>query len=109
MNVESDAPRALSARRDRSVGAEAEVISESNGPRGRIHHRRGRRSSAHVADAVRDSPARAEPHDALAWLPVPAPDSLPGVDELLAADAASTVTEASPAEVVAGSTTGLPG
>ncbi len=84
MNSEPDAPRAPLARRDRSVGAEAETISESKGPRGRIHYRRGRRSSAHVADVVRDSPARAEPHDALAWLPVPTPDSLPAVDELLA-------------------------
>jgi len=106
---EPDPPRSPWSRRDRSVGAEAQVISESNGPRGRIHYRRGRRSSAHVADAVRDSPARAEPHDALAWLPVPTPDSLPGVDELLASDAASKTTEASRPEVAGGPATGLPG
>jgi uncharacterized protein YabE (DUF348 family) len=44
-----------------------------------------RPSSAHVADVVRPSPARAEPHDATAWLPVPEPDGLPSVDDLLAA------------------------
>jgi uncharacterized protein YabE (DUF348 family) len=42
-----------------------------------------------VADAVRESPARAEPHDASAWLPVPVPDVLPTVDELLTEDATS--------------------
>ena len=105
MNVESDAPRALSARRDRSVGAEAENITESRGPRGRIHYRRGRRSSAHVADVVRDSPARAEPHDALAWLPVPAPDSLPAVDELLGPDASQGAPDSAARESAAG----LPG
>jgi len=44
-----------------------------------------RPSSAHVADVVRPSPARAEPHDATAWLPVPEPEGLPSVDDLLAA------------------------
>jgi resuscitation-promoting factor RpfB len=61
---------------------EAEPIAENGRRRGRPHHRRGlRRSSAH--DAVAPSPARAEPHDATTWLPLPAPDSLPSVDELL--------------------------
>ena len=83
-----------------SGGAEADNITEFPGPRGRIHYRRGRRSSAHVADVVRDSPARAEPHDALAWLPVPSPDSLPSVDELLAPGVAPEAPEPS---------TGLPG
>ena len=36
-----------------------------------------------MADAVRPSPARAEPHDASTWLPVPAPESLPSVEALL--------------------------
>jgi hypothetical protein len=47
-----------------------------------LHYRRGRRSRTH--DAVAPSPARAEPHDATTWLPLPAPESLPSVDELLA-------------------------
>jgi uncharacterized protein YabE (DUF348 family) len=69
----------------RAVGPahlEAEHISKSEGPRaGRFHRhlRRNRPSSAHVADSVRDSPARAQPHDASAWLPLPAPDALPPV------------------------------
>lgn len=35
---------------------------------------------------MQPSPARAEPHDAAAWLPVPVPDSLPTVDELIVGD-----------------------
>jgi uncharacterized protein YabE (DUF348 family) len=44
-----------------------------------------RPSNAHVADVVRPSPARAEPHDETSWLPLPEPDGLPSVDDLLAA------------------------
>ncbi len=40
-----------------------------------------------MAESVQPSPARAEPHDAAAWLPVPVPESLPTVDELLAPEA----------------------
>ncbi len=35
---------------------------------------------------VQQSPARAEPHDVTSWLPLPEPESLPTVDELLTAD-----------------------
>ncbi len=59
-----------------------------------MHHRRGRRSSAH--DAVTPSPARAEPHDAAAWLPLPAPDTLPSVDELLSPPDGEDAVPASP-------------
>lgn len=38
-------------------------------------------------DAVRESPARAEPHDATAWLPLPLPELLTPVDELVGPDA----------------------
>jgi uncharacterized protein YabE (DUF348 family) len=48
-----------------------------------------RPSSAH-SDAA-PSPARAEPHDATAWLPLPEPDSLPTVEHLLAGDDAGAV------------------
>jgi uncharacterized protein YabE (DUF348 family) len=51
-----------------------------------VHYRRGRRSSAHVADSVQPSPARAAAADGASWLPVPAPDSLPTVEELLASE-----------------------
>ena len=45
-----------------------------------------RPSSAHVADAVRESPARAEPHDATAWLPLPDFAELPPLEQLLIPD-----------------------
>jgi len=38
---------------------------------------------AHVARTIRESPARAEPHDASTWLPVPDPDALPTIEVLL--------------------------
>jgi len=38
---------------------------------------------AHAARTVRPSPARAEPHDAKTWLPVPDPQALPPLDALL--------------------------
>ena len=38
---------------------------------------------AHVARAIGPSPARAEPHDADAWLPVPDPHALPSIETLL--------------------------
>jgi uncharacterized protein YabE (DUF348 family) len=38
---------------------------------------------AHVARTIRPSPARAEPHDAAAWLPVPDPHALPPIEVLL--------------------------
>jgi uncharacterized protein YabE (DUF348 family) len=37
----------------------------------------------HVARWIRESPARAEPHDASSWLPVPDPAALPPIEELL--------------------------
>ncbi len=53
--------------------------------------RAGRRpSSAHVADLVRPSPARAEPHDETSWLPLPEPEGLPSVEEILTPDATDT-------------------
>ena len=51
--------------------------------------RAGRPSSAHVADVVRPSPARADAPDAAAWLPVPEQDGLPSLDDLLTPDAAA--------------------
>jgi uncharacterized protein YabE (DUF348 family) len=36
---------------------------------------------------VQPSPARAEPHDATTWFPLPAPETLPTVDELLSPEA----------------------
>jgi uncharacterized protein YabE (DUF348 family) len=75
-----------------------------------LHYRRGRRSSAH--DAVAESPARAEPHDATAWLPLPAPDSLPSVAELLTSsetdEPAAAPVSPPPAASTAGSTTEAP-
>ena len=38
---------------------------------------------AHVTRAIGPSPARAEPHDAAAWLPVPDPLGLPPIEALL--------------------------
>jgi resuscitation-promoting factor RpfB len=56
-----------------------------------LHRHGGRRrlrpSSAHAEGTP--SPARAEPHDAAAWLPLPEPDSLPPVEHLLAGDPAA--------------------
>jgi len=40
---------------------------------------------AHVARTIGPSPARAEPHDASAWLPVPDPLALPTIEVLLEA------------------------
>ena len=66
------------------MGTAAEAhISDQDGRQGRFHHRLRRRSSAHVAESVQPSPARAEPHDAASWLPLPVPETLPTVDELL--------------------------
>ena len=67
----------------------AETVTEPEPRRGRFLHRHtGRRlarpSSAHVADSVHPSPARAEPHDATAWLPLPEIGELPPLDDLLA-------------------------
>ncbi|HEU5306098.1 MAG TPA: hypothetical protein VFW97_02140, partial [Acidimicrobiia bacterium] len=39
---------------------------------------------AHVASTIGPSPARAEPHDASTWLPVPDPHALPPIEVLLA-------------------------
>jgi len=44
--------------------------------------RAGRPSSAHVADVARPSPARAEPHDETAWLPLPGLEGLPPIEDL---------------------------
>src|ERR1039457_5067239 len=50
--------------------------------------RAGRRpSSAHVAEVVRPSPARADAPDETSWLPLPEPDALPTVEDLLNAPA----------------------
>jgi len=51
-----------------------------------VRRRAIRPSSAHVADAVRESPARAEPHDATAWLPLPDFAELPPLEQLLIPD-----------------------
>jgi uncharacterized protein YabE (DUF348 family) len=45
--------------------------------------RRGATLPAHVARKIGPSPARAEPHDAAAWLPVPDPHGLPSIETLL--------------------------
>lgn len=61
----------------------AETIEPKRSTRFTHHLRfRHRPSAAHVAEVVGPSPARAEPHDAAAWLPVPTPDALPELDEL---------------------------
>jgi uncharacterized protein YabE (DUF348 family) len=71
-------------------------------PKNRWTHRhvmraRRRPSSAHVADLVQPSPARAEPHDETSWLPLPEPEALPTVEELLLPGAPdSTETRAVP-------------
>ncbi len=50
----------------------------------RVHLRRTRTAlPAHVARVIGPSPARAEPHDAAAWLPVPDPHGLPSIEMLL--------------------------
>ena len=41
---------------------------------------------------MQPSPARAEPHDAASWFPLPAPETLPTVDELLSPEARSPET-----------------
>ncbi|HEV3451103.1 MAG TPA: transglycosylase family protein [Acidimicrobiia bacterium] len=50
---------------------------------GRRHRGGQRPSSAHVAEVVRPSPARAEAPEADAWLPVPDVEELPAVEDLL--------------------------
>jgi resuscitation-promoting factor RpfB len=57
---------------------------------------RRRPSSAHVADLVQPSPARAEPHDETSWLPLPEPEALPSVEELLVPGPDSTESRAVP-------------
>ncbi len=53
--------------------------------RGHVHGRRPHRSSrTHLRGAVRPSPARAEPHDSAAWLPLPDLDALPEPEGLIA-------------------------
>ena len=50
----------------------------------RVHLRRTRTAlPAHVARVIGPSPARAEPHDADSWLPVPDPHGLPSIEMLL--------------------------
>jgi uncharacterized protein YabE (DUF348 family) len=50
----------------------------------RVHFRRHRATlPAHVARKIGPSPARAQPHDADAWLPVPDPHALPSIETLL--------------------------
>jgi uncharacterized protein YabE (DUF348 family) len=50
----------------------------------RVHFRRHRTAlPADVARKIGPSPARAEPHDAAAWLPVPDPHGLPTIEMLL--------------------------
>jgi uncharacterized protein YabE (DUF348 family) len=50
----------------------------------RVHLRRSRTAlPAHIARVIGPSPARAEPHDADAWLPVPDPHGLPSIEMLL--------------------------
>ena len=50
----------------------------------RVHLRRNRTAlPAHVARVIGPSPARAEPHDAGSWLPVPDPHGLPSIEMLL--------------------------
>jgi uncharacterized protein YabE (DUF348 family) len=50
----------------------------------RVHLRRHPSAlPAHVARVIGPSPARAEPHDADAWLPVPDPHGLPSIEMLL--------------------------
>ena len=66
------------------------IAEQSNRPAGRIpatrvHRRRDRTAlPAHVTRVIGPSPARAEPHDANAWLPVPDPHGLPTIEVLLA-------------------------
>jgi uncharacterized protein YabE (DUF348 family) len=49
-----------------------------------VHPRRHRPAlPAHVARTIGPSPARAEPHDAAAWFPVPDPHGLPAIELLL--------------------------
>jgi resuscitation-promoting factor RpfB len=50
----------------------------------RVHFRRHRTAlPARVARTIGPSPARAEPHDPAAWLPVPDPHGLPSIETLL--------------------------
>jgi len=50
----------------------------------RVHFRRHRTElPARIARTIGPSPARAEPHDAAAWLPVPDPHGLPSIETLL--------------------------
>src|SRR2546430_6124424 len=56
----------------------------SRAPVMRVHFRRHRATlPAHVARKIGPSPARAEPHDANSWLPVPDPHGLPTIETLL--------------------------
>lgn len=64
-----------------SSSAGSSSAGSSGGRFGHRHLRRTRPSSAH-AEAVHESPARAEPHDATAWLPLPEIDELPHIAEL---------------------------
>jgi len=50
---------------------------------------------SHVARAIGPSPARAEPHDAASWLPVPDPHALPSIEVLL-----DECVEAPPVDVI---------
>jgi uncharacterized protein YabE (DUF348 family) len=71
-------------RKGRNPIAEQLNRPASRGPVVRVHLRRHRSAlPAHVARVIGPSPARAEPHDADAWLPVPDPHGLPSIEMLL--------------------------
>ena len=66
-------------------------------PRSHRHDRRARLAARrHLEAHVRPSPARAEPHDAAAWLPLPRLETLPDLDDLIAGWSEGTVVPVDP-------------
>src|SRR5262249_26962544 len=80
----------LGRRRQTAANTKGEPITEQlqrppgRGQAGKATSRRQRPTlPAHVERKIGPSPARAEPHDAATWLPVPNPHALPTIEVLL--------------------------
>jgi len=56
--------------------------------------RQDQRSRRYALRAVQPSPARAEPHDATAWLPLPELSDLPTIEELIGPERAASIAHA---------------
>ncbi len=82
----ADNPRILSST---PLGRADPIAEHSTRTARQAAHRHDQRSRRY-ARAVQPSPARARPHDATTWLPLPDVDDLPTIEELIGAPVAAT-------------------